>query len=104
MTMQTTPAGIKRIEHVPGILGGRAVVKGTRIGVGSVVLAAREYEGGVDAVLDAYPHLTVEDVADALAYYVRHREEVDVDIADLSDESPLDEDEGDAIDADRGGG
>jgi uncharacterized protein (DUF433 family) len=104
MTMQTTPAGIKRVEHVPAVLGGRAVVKGTRIGVGSVVLAAREYGGGVDAVLDAYPHLTAEDVADALAYYVLHREEIDVDIADLSDESPLDEDEDDPLDADARGG
>lgn len=49
--------------------------------------------GGVDGVRDAHPQLTAEDVADALAYYLLHREDVDRHIADLSHESPLDEDD-----------
>lgn len=89
MSTQTVPAGISRVEHVPGVVGGNPVVRGTRIPVASIVIAAREY-GGVDGVRDAYPQLTAEDVADALAYYVVHREDVDRHIDDLSDESPLD--------------
>jgi uncharacterized protein (DUF433 family) len=98
MSMQI-PTRTSRVEHVPGVIGGRAVVKGTRIGVGSVVIAALEC-GGVDGVREDYPQLSAEEVADALAYYLLHREEVDADIADLSDESPLDDD---ALDADFGG-
>jgi uncharacterized protein (DUF433 family) len=78
------------VERIPGVQGGEAVVKGTRIPVASVVLAEREY-GGVDGVRAAYPQLSAEDVADALAYYVEHREEVDTFIAELTDEGPLED-------------
>lgn len=86
------PPDISRVERVPGVVGGSPVVKGTRIPVASVVIAAREYSG-VDGVRDAYPRLTAEDVADALAYYLLHREDVDHHLADPSDESRVDEDE-----------
>ena len=90
--MQTTPVSTSSVDRVPGVMGGSPIVKGTRIQVASVVIAACEY-GGVDGVLEAYPHLAAEDVADALVYYLLHRDEVDVDIADLQDESPLEEDD-----------
>ena len=92
MSTGSIPAGVTRVTHVPGVVGGRPVVRGTRIPVASIILVVREY-GGVDAVRDAYPHLTAEDVADALAYYVLHRDEVDRHIAELSDERPTEEDE-----------
>lgn len=88
MSTPSVPTGITRITRTPGTQGGEAVVKGTRIPVASVVLAEREY-GGVDGVRYAYPRLTAEDVADALAYYLEHRREVDAFIAVLTDESPL---------------
>lgn len=90
MSMQTTRTGITRVERRPGVQGGEAVVKGTRIPVASVVLTEREY-GGVDGVRSAYPQLSAEDVADALAYYLEHREEVDAFIAELTYEGPLDD-------------
>lgn len=102
MSTQTIPTDISRVERVPGVVGGNPVVKGTRIPVASVVIAAREYSG-VDGVRDAYPQLTAEDVADALAYYLLHREDVDRHIADLSDESSLDEDGEHALEPGRGG-
>ncbi len=98
--MRSTPTSTSRVDHVPGVMGCSPVVKGTRIQVASLVIAACEY-GRVDGVLDAYPHLTAEDVADALVYYLLHRDEVDVDIADLQDESPLEEDD-ETLDAGHG--
>jgi uncharacterized protein (DUF433 family) len=81
--------GIRRIALTPGVMGGRACVQGTRIAVASIVLAEREY-GGVDGVRAAYPELSGEDVADALAYYLEHRDEVDAFITELTDNGPLD--------------
>ena len=76
MSTQTAPTGISRIERNPRIQGGEPVVKGTRVTVASVVVAEREW-GGVDGVRYAYPHLTGDQIADALAYYLEHRGEID---------------------------
>lgn len=96
-TMSTPAAyiGIRRITRTPGVQGGRACVRGMRIPVASIVLAEREY-GGVDGVRAAYPRLSAEDVADALAYYVENRVEIDAIVADLTDEGPLDDANDDA--------
>lgn len=40
------------------------------------MLAEREW-GGLDGVRHAYPHLSAEQVADALAYYLEHRDVID---------------------------
>jgi uncharacterized protein (DUF433 family) len=74
--MTSPPTGISRVSQDPHIQGGEPVVKGTRVTVASVRLAEREW-GGVDGVLYAYPQLTAEQVADALAFYLEHREEID---------------------------
>ena len=63
------------VRH-PGILGGEPVVRGTRISVRSVVLAAREY-GAPEGVVEAYPQLTPVEVSDALAFYEAHKAEID---------------------------
>lgn len=60
----------------PSILKGEPTVRGTRIPVRSIVLAAREF-GGADGVRRAYPQLDVGAVQDALAYYDAHRPEMD---------------------------
>jgi len=86
MRTHVTPTGISRIVSVPDVQGGEPVVKGTRIPVASIVLVEREY-GGVDGVRFAYPQLTAEDVADALAYYLEHRDQIDRFIQALVDET-----------------
>lgn len=60
----------------PRVLGGEPIVRGTRIPVRSIVLAAREY-GGPEGVRDAYPQLKPADVREALAFYQLHRTEID---------------------------
>ena len=57
----------KRIEVNPEIMLGKPVIRGTRV---TVELLLRHLSEGVteDALLEAYPHLTPEDIKAALAY------------------------------------
>jgi len=74
----------RRTSHIArddAILGGEPIVRGTRIAVRSVVLAAREY-GGVSGALRAYPHLIREAAQDALWFYEAHRDEIERYIAE----------------------
>jgi len=91
MSTQVAPTGISRIVSDPNVQGGEPVVRGTRIPVASIVLVEREYSG-VDGVRFAYPQLTAEEVADALAYYLEHRDQIDRFIQVLRDESDVDAD------------
>ena len=56
-----------RIVSDPAILGGKPIVKGTRI---SVEFLLELFASGAtrDDVLKAYPHLAPEDVEEALRY------------------------------------
>ena len=65
-----------KIVRDPAILEGEPVVRGTRIPVRSIVLAAREF-GGVAGARRAYPQLGITAVQEVLTYYDAHRPEVD---------------------------
>jgi uncharacterized protein (DUF433 family) len=69
-------ARASRIVRDAHVQGGAPVVRGTRTTVQSIVLSARE-TGGLAGVLSDFPHLSPEDVADALAYYERNHAEVE---------------------------
>ena len=84
--MSSPQLGITRVVRDPHVQGGEPVVKGTRVSVASVMLAEREW-GGVDGVLYAYPHLTAEQVADALAFYLEHQDEIDRYIQEQADDA-----------------
>ena len=73
------------IDHNPGIGGGRAIIRGSRIAVSNV--AYRHCRGeSVDEILEAWPHLTPAQVYDALAYYYDHKYEIDREIERSLDE------------------
>jgi uncharacterized protein (DUF433 family) len=56
-----------RITASPDVMQGKPVIKGTRIPVD--LLLRKLAEGASEAdLLDAYPHLTVDDIRAALAY------------------------------------
>jgi uncharacterized protein (DUF433 family) len=57
----------ERIVIDPEILQGKPVIRGTRITV-DLVLRKLSEGASVADLLDAYPHLTAEDVRAALAY------------------------------------
>jgi uncharacterized protein (DUF433 family) len=57
----------ERIETNPDILAGKPVIKGTRL---AVELILRELGAGmsVEAMMEAHPHLTVDDIRAAQAF------------------------------------
>jgi len=58
---------MNRIEINPSVLGGKPVIRNTRIGV--ELLLRKLAEGATIAeLLDAYPQLTEDDVRASLAY------------------------------------
>jgi len=56
-----------RIHHDAGIMGGKACIVGTRITVGMILMQISEGLS-TDELLAEYPHLTKNDIAEALRY------------------------------------
>ena len=56
-----------RISRDPTILGGKPCIKGTRISV-ECILELVASGANRDDIVKAYPHLTIEDVEQALHY------------------------------------
>ena len=59
--------GFERITLDPAVMGGKPCIRGMRVTVGTVVglLAAGRAR---EEILQAYPYLEQEDIAQALAY------------------------------------
>lgn len=58
---------LDRIEINPKVMLGKPVIKGTRIPV-ELILRKLSEGATVEELLDAYPHLSREDIQAALAY------------------------------------
>ena len=74
------------IVKTPGTCGGRARVDGTRLAVWHVVdlhLSGRTPE----EILTAYPHLAPAALFSALSYYYDHKDEVDADLEEHSEQA-----------------
>lgn len=77
---------LKKTEHPhiarhPKICGGSPVIRGTRITVRLLATLARCGETP-EGILQAYPHLTLAQIHDALSYYFDHRQEIAQEIED----------------------
>ena len=59
-----------RITYDPTVLGGKPIIKGTRISV-QFILELLAAEMSVDGILAEYPHLVREDVLAAINYAAR---------------------------------
>jgi uncharacterized protein (DUF433 family) len=68
------------IVRVQGVCGGRPIIEGTRISVKTVVGWTRM---GMNAqeIIEQNPLIEAAQVADALAYYQDHPEEIDAEFA-----------------------
>lgn len=82
---------VKGIKHPyiikkSGVQGGKAVIKGTRIPVSTIIIW---YKAGKEIyeILDMYPQLTPAQMHDALSYYYDHKKEMECEIALIQDES-----------------
>ena len=67
------------IERRPGVLGGAAGIRRTRIPVW-VIEQARRLGLSEAEILDAFPSLRAEDLGNAWVYVWTHRDEIDRDI------------------------
>jgi len=64
------------------ISGGSAVIKGTRTRVVDIVIEYEYLVHSPDEIISAHPHLTLQQIHDALSYYYENREEIDRKIKD----------------------
>ena len=74
------------ITHTPGVCGGRACIRNTRIPVWSIV-EARQMGAADIELLQSFQGLTAEDITNAMRYYQEHREEIDAEIADQENDN-----------------
>ena len=74
--MNVTELGIR---HTPGVCGGRARIRDTRIPVWTIVEAKNAGASDLD-ILSDFPSLTAEDITNALRYYQGHQAEIEQDL------------------------
>lgn len=74
--MQTTGTEHIYIEKDPSKYEGKAVIRGTRIPVASIV---NHYRSGmpIEEILEGYPSVTPAQLFDAMSYYFDHKDEID---------------------------
>jgi uncharacterized protein (DUF433 family) len=78
--MTTAQIQHSHVEKNPGKYEGKAVIKGTRIPVASIVNHYR-FGMSIEEILEGYPSLTPAQLFDALSYYFDNKEEIDKELA-----------------------
>jgi uncharacterized protein (DUF433 family) len=70
------PTLIQHIESKPGVCGGKACIKGTRIRVQDIYVWHELQGKTADEIVSDFPQLTLADVHAALAHYWDNRDEI----------------------------
>ncbi len=65
------------VEVNPKVCNGAPVITGTRLRVVDIVVEYEYMSVTPDDIINAHPHLRLEQIHDALSYYYEHRTEVD---------------------------
>ncbi len=68
------------ITNEKSICGGSPVIEGTRMRVIDVAIEYDRLGYSPDQIVDQHPHLSLEQVHDALSYYYENREALDQEI------------------------
>jgi uncharacterized protein (DUF433 family) len=74
--LQKTKTSHPYIEINERICGGSPVIKGTRVRVIDIAIEYEYLNHTPDEIIDAHPHLKLEQVHDALSYYYENREKL----------------------------
>lgn len=74
------------IKIVEKFSGSRAMIKGTRISVSILIGYLRLGETPESLVKDVLPHLNLAQVYDALSYYHDHKDEIELELAQNTEE------------------
>ena len=72
------------IQKTPGVSGGHACVRNTRIPVWTLV-SLRQQGATEQELLSNYPGLTLEDLTAVWGYYYNYKSEIDSTIVELED-------------------
>ena len=65
------------VEINPKICGGSPVITGTRVRIVDIAIEYEYLNRSPDEIINAHPHLKLEQVHDALPYYYENREAMD---------------------------
>jgi uncharacterized protein (DUF433 family) len=65
------------VQINPKICNGSPVIVGTRIRIVDIAIEYEYMNHSPDDIINAHPHLKLEQVHDALSYYYEHRAELD---------------------------
>ena len=65
------------VEINSKICNGSPVVAGTRVRIVDIAIEYEYLNHSPDEIINAHPHLKLEQVHDALSYYYEHRDEMD---------------------------
>ena len=68
------------IVQKPGVCGGAYIIKGTRIRVIDIVIEYELLGLSPDEILEAHPHLRLEQIHDALSFYYENRKAIDKEV------------------------
>jgi uncharacterized protein (DUF433 family) len=71
----------------PNICGGSPIIAGTRFPVRSVVTDVLQHGFTPEELVARFPHLTLAQVHDALAYFYDNREEIQRDMAENTEDA-----------------
>ncbi len=63
------------ITHIPGVSGGRPVIRGTRTPV-QIIVGYYKLGMSIDEIAGSLPHLTPAHIFDALSYYHDHQADI----------------------------
>lgn len=74
------------IAYSKDIGGGRPIIAGTRTRVSNIV-AYHKLGLSPEELAREFPHLTLSQIYDALSYYYEHREEIDREIDEDSEDA-----------------
>lgn len=74
------------ITNDPKVCGGNATISGTRFPVRSVVAYVLRHGLTPEELVSRFPHLSLAQVHDALAYYYDNTQEIEAEIAENTED------------------
>ncbi len=74
---------LTRITFDPNVMGGKPCIRGMRVTVG-MLLGMLASDHSKERILEMYPYLEAEDIAESLTYAAWRVEEVDLPLKSLS--------------------
>jgi uncharacterized protein (DUF433 family) len=86
MSLQQAQISHPHIERKPDFAGGSPVIAGTKFPVRSVVGYVLKFGMTPEELVREFPNLTLGGIYDALSYYYDHKDEIEKDMLENTEE------------------